>query len=154
VTDGDLRGDTVGVITINKPLLKPLQNQATKIPEDFSITDEMRNWAKENHPAVDIELATLDFKDYWETKAGDNKKTDWVRTWQRWIRTTRPNPAWKPTSTQIAVSQEEAQARRERERLANEAFIREQESKTYEPIPLCPHGNNIAMCLPCIRHLK
>ena len=155
----DARGDTVGVLTVTKPLLKPLQEparKATTIPNDFSITDEMREWAKQNHPAVDIDTATLDFKDYWETKAGDNKKTDWNRTWQRWIRTTRPNPSWKPTMAQEAISSEERARKRQREYEAHEAFIREREQAEQEasPIPVCEHGNTIINCLPCIRNLK
>lgn len=140
----------------DKPVIEPVKEpgRATTIPSDFAVTDEMRKWAAENHPRVDIDLATLDFVDYWETKAGDNKKTDWTRTWQRWIRTTRPNPEWKPTTAQVALSAEEAQAKRERARRENEEFIREQQAKTYEPIPLCEHGNNIAMCLTCIRQMK
>lgn len=142
----------------DKPVIKPVKepNRATTIPNDFSVTDEMREWAKQNHPAVDIDTATLDFKDYWETKAGDNKKTDWNRTWQRWIRTTRPNPSWKPTMAQEAISAEERARKRQREAEAHEAFIREQERAKQEaaPIPVCEHGNTIINCLPCIRNLK
>lgn len=72
---------------------KELTNRATLIPDDFGITESMRAWASEKHPAVDIETATLNFIDYWKSKPKDNKQLDWVRTWQRWIRTTKPSPA-------------------------------------------------------------
>jgi hypothetical protein len=50
----------------------------------------MRNWAALNHPDVDLDKATLNFIDYWETKPKNNTKLDWGRTWQTWIRNTRP----------------------------------------------------------------
>lgn len=85
--------------TINKETL----TRATTIPEDFSITESMRLWAAEKHPAVDIDTATLNFIDYWKSKPSNNKQLDWVRTWQRWIRTTKPS---KPTKS-YAVSKQE-----------------------------------------------
>lgn len=65
--------------------------RATRIPSNFSVSREMRNWAALNHPDVDLDKATLNFVDYWETKPKNNTKLDWVRTWQTWIRNTRPD---------------------------------------------------------------
>lgn len=70
---------------------KESDTRATRIPKDFSVTREMRNWAALNHPDVDLDKATLNFVDYWETKPKNNTKLDWVRTWQTWIRNTRPD---------------------------------------------------------------
>jgi hypothetical protein len=69
---------------------KELTTRATVLSDDFAITDSMRSWATEKHPQVDIDKATLNFVDYWKSKPKDNKQLDWTRTWQRWIRTTRP----------------------------------------------------------------
>lgn len=69
---------------------KESDTRATRISEDFSVSREMRNWAAMNHPDVDIDKATLNFVDYWLTKPKNNTKLDWVRTWQTWIRNTRP----------------------------------------------------------------
>jgi hypothetical protein len=73
-----------------KTNIKETHIRATEIPDDFAITKDMRDWATEKHPAVDLETATLNFIDYWKSKPKDNKQLDWVRTWQRWIRTTKP----------------------------------------------------------------
>jgi hypothetical protein len=84
--------DTKKTIT-KKTNLKETLHRATQIPDDFAITEDMRNWATDKHPAVDIDTATLNFIDYWKSKPKDNKQLDWVRTWQRWIRTTKPSSA-------------------------------------------------------------
>jgi hypothetical protein len=81
--------DTKKTIT-KKTISKESTNKASQIPDDFSITEDMRSWATEKHPLVDIDKATLNFIDYWKSKPKDNKQLDWTRTWQRWIRTTRP----------------------------------------------------------------
>jgi len=81
--------DTKKTITKNT-ISKESTNRASEIPDDFSVTDDMRFWATEKHPQVDIDKATLNFVDYWKSKPKDNKQLDWTRTWQRWIRTTRP----------------------------------------------------------------
>lgn len=103
--------DTKKTIT-KKNILKELTTKATPIPDDFAITEDMRTWASEKHPQVDIEKATLNFIDYWKSKPKDNKQLDWKRTWQRWIRTTRPEI--KPR-----VSREEENKKAIREFLKN-----------------------------------
>ena len=81
--------DTKKTITKNT-ISKESTNRASQIPDDFLVTEDMRSWATEKHPQVDIDKATLNFVDYWKSKPKDNKQLDWTRTWQRWIRTTRP----------------------------------------------------------------
>jgi hypothetical protein len=95
-----------------KTITKENTNRASQIPDDFSVTESMRSWATEKHPMVDIDKATLNFIDYWKSKPKDNKQLDWTRTWQRWIRTTRPEA--KPK-----VSREEENKKAIREFLKN-----------------------------------
>jgi hypothetical protein len=95
-----------------KTITKENTNRASQIPDDFSVTESMRSWATEKHPLVDIDKATLNFIDYWKSKPKDNKQLDWTRTWQRWIRTTRPEA--KPK-----VSREEENKKAIREFLKN-----------------------------------
>ena len=95
-----------------KTITKENTNRASQIPDDFSVTESMRSWATEKHPLVDIDKATLNFIDYWKSKPKDNKQLDWTRTWQRWIRTTRPEA--KPR-----VSREEENKKAIREFLKN-----------------------------------
>jgi hypothetical protein len=93
VSRGDSSGKSgvtpVGTQTININH-KESDTRPTRISEDFSVSSEMRNWAALNHPDVDIDKATLNFVDYWLTKPKNNTKLDWTRTWQTWIRNTRP----------------------------------------------------------------
>jgi hypothetical protein len=56
----------------------------TLIPNDFSITQEMRDWAKIKVPKVDIESQTEEFVDYW--RAHGKKMADWLATWRNWMR--------------------------------------------------------------------
>jgi hypothetical protein len=94
VSRGDSSGKSgvtpVGTQNININHKEP-DTRATRIPSNFSVSREMRNWAALNHPDVDLDKATLNFVDYWETKPKNNTKLDWVRTWQTWIRNTRPD---------------------------------------------------------------
>ena len=61
--------------------------RATRIPEDFKVTQAMVVWARQECPDVDGKYATDQFVDYWVAKAGkDALKLDWVRTWQGWMR--------------------------------------------------------------------
>lgn len=60
---------------------------ATRIPDDFAITLDMRAWAKEKIPHYDVDTETEEFIDYWRGR-GDSKalKADWVATWRTWMR--------------------------------------------------------------------
>lgn len=96
VTTQVSRGDSSGmsgvtpVGTQNIINHKETYTRASRIPKDFQPSPEMLEWAAEKHPGVDVAKATLNFKDYWETKPSNNTKLDWVRTWQTWIRNTKP----------------------------------------------------------------
>lgn len=60
----------------------------TRISDDFEITDEMRDWAAENTPHVDIDWHTQKFIDHFASQSGQRGvKSDWVRTWKNWMRT-------------------------------------------------------------------
>jgi hypothetical protein len=86
--------------------VKETKSRASRIPADFQITADMRSWATSNHPGVDIDMETLNFIDYWETKPSNNTKLDWVRTWQTWIRNARPKTATQPRQTKIEKQRE------------------------------------------------
>ena len=53
-----------------------------RCPEDFEVTDQMRAWATEKFPHVDLERQTETFRDHEFGRA----KTDWLATWRNWIR--------------------------------------------------------------------
>jgi hypothetical protein len=56
----------------------------TLLPEDFQITPDMRKWAREKIPCMDIDGEHENFCDYW--KAHGKKMADWVATWRVWMR--------------------------------------------------------------------
>lgn len=63
------------------------RKRATRIPEPFLVTHDMRDWAAENTPDVDVDAATRKFVDYWRAESGAKAaKRDWTATWRNWLR--------------------------------------------------------------------
>jgi hypothetical protein len=54
------------------------------LPDDFSITPEMRAWARFKIPHVNIDHEHENFCDYW--RAHGKKMADWTATWRVWMR--------------------------------------------------------------------
>jgi hypothetical protein len=83
-TDSVISGDT----DEPKPNGKRARKQAepiNKLPEDFSITDEMRSWANEKVPNVSIDEETEEFVNFWcHIAVRNNQRTlkGWIATWQ------------------------------------------------------------------------
>lgn len=86
--------------------------KGSRIPDDFQVTDEMREWAKAKAPrcgAADHEA----FVDYYKAAPGaKGVKLDWVATWRNWMRKEnerrwsangRVSP--RPSTTDAAVAQ-------------------------------------------------
>jgi len=64
------------------------RKRGTRIPDDFSVTVELRQWATDNGLGhLDLEAITAEFVDYWVGVAGaKGVKLDWPATWRNWIR--------------------------------------------------------------------
>lgn len=59
----------------------------TPLPADFPLTAELRAWAAEKTPGLDIGPAHEDFCDYWHATPGSKGlKRDWPATWRHWMR--------------------------------------------------------------------
>lgn len=60
--------------------------RATSLPADFSITDDMREWARKELPQLNgaLEAETGKFCDHHAAKGSAFK--DWRRAWQKWMR--------------------------------------------------------------------
>lgn len=56
----------------------------TTYPDDFAVTDEMRAWAGEKHPSVNLDAETEKFTDHHVAKG--SKFLDWPAAWRNWIR--------------------------------------------------------------------
>lgn len=73
------------------------RKRATRIPEGFTPSPDVREDMAAKRPDVDLELETEKFQDYWAAKAGkDAAKLDWDATWRNWIRNSRSVSASKP----------------------------------------------------------
>lgn len=72
------------------------------VPESFCVTEDMRSWAKEKYPNVDIDSETEKFRDH-EFR---DPHSNWIAAWRQWIRRctefvprgTREDTGWRPTS--------------------------------------------------------
>lgn len=63
------------------------RKRGTRIPDDFTITDDMRTWAAENVPTLNLAQATVEFLDYWRGVPGaKGTKLDWPATWRNRMR--------------------------------------------------------------------
>jgi hypothetical protein len=78
----------------------------TPIPEDFSITPEMRKWARDKRISVDIDAETEVFCDYW--KGHGKWMCDWVATWRNWMRRAPDYKPRRPQETPCFKPQERA----------------------------------------------
>lgn len=61
--------------------------RGTRVPDSFVITDEMRKWAAEEVPLVDLDAKLREWLDYWRSVPGQKGvKLDWVSTWRNGMR--------------------------------------------------------------------
>ncbi len=62
------------------------RERGTRIPDDFALTDAMREWGRANAPHVDGERETVKFVNHFKSVPGQRGvKLDWKRTWENWI---------------------------------------------------------------------
>lgn len=63
------------------------RKRGTRLPEDFTVTPEMRKWAQEHVPQLAGKRETEKFIDHWRSASGQNAvKRDWVAAWRNWMR--------------------------------------------------------------------
>lgn len=69
------------------PKQAPRPTRGTRLPADFTVTPQMRDWAARTTPDVNIGAETERFTDYWVAAPGQRGvKTDWTATWRNWMR--------------------------------------------------------------------
>ena len=129
--------------------------KATRLPADFTVTMEMRQWAMEKFPKVPVDKSTESFVDYWQAKSRDNTKLDWVATWRNWIRRDHEwNHADKREEEHTVAMERLAHERQQRLALQHQAAEqREREADKYAPPPECQHGRSLMKCRQCIEAL-
>jgi hypothetical protein len=61
--------------------------RGTRIDPGFKVADDMRSWARENTPLVNVDAVLPAFIDYWAGVAGvKGVKRDWPATWRNSMR--------------------------------------------------------------------
>lgn len=61
--------------------------RGSRVPKDFAITAEMRQWAAEEAPLVNLDAKLGEWVDYWSGVAGaKGVKSDWLATWRNGMR--------------------------------------------------------------------
>ncbi|GAA5198639.1 hypothetical protein [Microbacterium jejuense] len=66
------------------------RKRATRIPDPFLLTADMKAWAVTEVPHVDVTHATKQFVDYWRAASGRTAtKKDWLAAWRYWLRNER-----------------------------------------------------------------
>ena len=61
--------------------------RASRLPADWALPPEWRDWAKSARPDLDPAKVAERFRDFWVAKAGrDGAKLDWQATWRNWVR--------------------------------------------------------------------
>ncbi|MBB4931810.1 hypothetical protein F4561_002630 [Lipingzhangella halophila] len=73
-----------GTLFATEPEPEPKAKRKTRVPDDFTVTPEMRAWAKEKTPLADVDFETEQFLDHWRSKG--ELRLDWTATWRTWMR--------------------------------------------------------------------
>jgi hypothetical protein len=70
--------------------------RGTRLPENFTVTEEMKAWARQHTPLAGITDHEM-FMDHWRGQSGQRAvKADWVATWRNWMRRVQENKS-RPT---------------------------------------------------------
>lgn len=69
---------------------EPRSKRARRLPDDFPLTAEMRDWLAEKRPDLNPDLAHEEFCTYWRGSGG--VKADWLQTWRNGMLKARPLP--------------------------------------------------------------
>lgn len=70
----------------------PKRKKGTRLPDQFFLTPEMREYAAAKNPGVDVAIETEKFCNYFRAAPGQKGvKMDWILTWKNWILNARGN---------------------------------------------------------------
>jgi hypothetical protein len=71
-----------------RPPVPVPKSEATRLTDDFAVTDQMRDWATNAGASQKlIDYETEQFRDYWCAVPGARGvKLDWPATWRKWLR--------------------------------------------------------------------
>lgn len=74
--------------------------RGTRLPEDWELSEEQKQFCKQERPDLDPVKVSDGFKDYWISVAGaKGVKKDWDATWRNWVRNQRFQKSAMPENT-------------------------------------------------------
>lgn len=81
-------GEREGADAPTPPVPPATKTRGTRLPDDFAVTDDMRDWARSKGATDElIDRETEKFREWWPAQPGaKGVKVDWVLTWKTWIR--------------------------------------------------------------------
>lgn len=86
VPNGAAPTDLENKLRLSLTAIREKKPRASRIPEDFALTDERAAYARANG-VTGIQVEFERFTDYWRAKAGkDAVKQDWDACWRNWCR--------------------------------------------------------------------
>lgn len=62
------------------------EKRGTPLPDDFAVTDEMIDWARENSPDVSVSVTTQKFRNHYKAATGRAAlSADWTASWRNYL---------------------------------------------------------------------
>ncbi|SEP58114.1 Uncharacterized conserved protein YdaU, DUF1376 family [Pseudomonas sp. NFACC02] len=66
---------------------QPKSSRGTRLPADWTLPQEWRDWAAANRSDISVDLEADKFRDHWHAATGTKAtKADWLATWRNWVR--------------------------------------------------------------------
>lgn len=91
------------------------EKRASRLPADWNLPDEWREWAKAQRPDLDPDRTAEKFADYWRGVGGaKSRKLDWLATWRNWVREERAALSASAAHAQESFRERDARAAAER----------------------------------------
>lgn len=70
------------------------QRRASRLPADWTPSEALVGWARNERPDLDPTKTSERFRDFWTAKPGkDGTKLDWDATFRNWVRAEKSQPA-------------------------------------------------------------
>lgn len=89
---------------------KRATTRGTRIPEPFIVNRDMRLWAAEEVPGLDVDVSTRMFVDHFRGSSGRNAtKRDWEATWRNWLRRDHQQARGRPGGRESSLDRLERQ---------------------------------------------
>jgi hypothetical protein len=91
----------------NKKTSSSTTKRATRVPDDFEPSDDMKAWfvAEGFDKLIHGRTEHDKFMDYWRAKPGvGGTKLDWVATWRNWMRSAAGRVSYRPVSAPPGTS--------------------------------------------------